>query len=201
MGRGMDSSVKEGQDVVLEWDVTDGALLGALIVCRSCAGSGQNRWTVEPWTSCEECSGDGVLHRPYQLPEATGPSPAAYLAPAVPMPSTLDALEAAIRLMEQRSTVLRKVLDQERARVKQEALRAEAAAFGAAAQANLLAGYAPTDGPAERAQTDREVQAKTGQDGELLIASGVGRPIGEWRGVTWPMDTERADDGGVTEWH
>ena len=87
-------------------------------------------------------------------------------APVVELPSMVDALEAAIQLMEQRTVVLRKVLDQERERAARAELSAQVAEWGAAAQRGLLAGY------------------------------GLGRPLGEAEGVTWPM---RPDDEGNRE--
>lgn len=42
---------------VMEWDVIDGGILGALVRCEEC-----------PCTSDRGCGGEGVLHRPYRLP-------------------------------------------------------------------------------------------------------------------------------------
>lgn len=42
---------------VIEWDVLDGDILGALIVCLDC-----------PCSPGHGCDGDGVLHRAYELP-------------------------------------------------------------------------------------------------------------------------------------
>lgn len=51
---------------VTEWDVKEGGTLGALVVCRSCAGRGTRRRSLSRrW--CEECSGSGRLHRVYDL--------------------------------------------------------------------------------------------------------------------------------------
>ena len=42
---------------VIEWDVLDGGVLGALIRCPDC-----------PCIRGRGCDGDGVLHREYRLP-------------------------------------------------------------------------------------------------------------------------------------
>ena len=43
-------------DEVIEWDVIDGGILGALIRCPDC-----------PCVSGRGCDGDGVLFQPYHL--------------------------------------------------------------------------------------------------------------------------------------
>jgi hypothetical protein len=50
---------------VREWDVIDGGLLGAVIVCPSCDGRSITGAVVD---ACPECDSDGTLHRPYRLP-------------------------------------------------------------------------------------------------------------------------------------
>lgn len=71
-------------DLVLEWDVEDGGHLGAVIVCRSCDGLGrvpEDHGTIGvtvQMRGCPECSGSGVLHRVYQLPEPETPEPDRY---------------------------------------------------------------------------------------------------------------------------
>lgn len=70
--------------VVKAWDVPDGGLVGALIECASCGGSGlrerdthATRWltaenqetpTSPTHVTCVQCSGSGDLFRPYQYP-------------------------------------------------------------------------------------------------------------------------------------
>lgn len=46
---------------VLEWDVVESGVLGALVTCHACALLGSS-------TGCETCSGSGRLHREYRAP-------------------------------------------------------------------------------------------------------------------------------------
>jgi hypothetical protein len=58
--------------VVAEWDVLDGGERGAVIICAPCLGHGTVAGDLGPMT-CQACSGDGRLHRPYSLPVPTPP--------------------------------------------------------------------------------------------------------------------------------
>lgn len=49
-------------DIVMAWDVQDGGMLGATVVCKACGGLGRIVQQV-----CVECSGSGQMHRPYSL--------------------------------------------------------------------------------------------------------------------------------------
>jgi hypothetical protein len=63
------------RDVVVEWDVVDGGILGAVIECGGCAGKGHYPvsfdGSVFKW--CVDCDRTGRLHRPYSV---TGSYPA-----------------------------------------------------------------------------------------------------------------------------
>lgn len=63
----------EPPDIVIQWDVVDGNMLGATTECRSCEGRGFVELTEDhrlgDIDTCPTCNGDRELHRPYYLPD------------------------------------------------------------------------------------------------------------------------------------